>query len=161
MPFFVFCFIARFQIHFECFSFHGSYILKLIFYLFTIYRKDRSCRLLLFLIILHGTVLHLRMLGVEQTNHFRTCPKHRSVSMRRIYIDRTIIIESRIESHTGAYASAFHLSFFIYLSGDGMPSQLGNRTIRYRINPTFINGVCQTIYIDSSCRSFQIYKVKP
>ena len=76
--------------------------------------------------------------------------------MRRIYIDRTIIIESRIESHTGAYASAFHLYFFIYLSGDGMPSQLGNRTIRYRINPTFINGVCQTIYIDSSCRSFQI-----
>ena len=96
------------------------------------------------------------MLSVQQTNHFRTGPKYRSISVRRIYIDRTIIIESRIKSHASPHTSTFYLSFFVYLSGYGMPSQLGNRTISNCVNPTFIDSMCQTIYINRSGRSFQI-----
>ena len=53
----------------------------------------------------------------------------RSVTMCRIYIDRTVIVKSRVESHSRTDTGSFHLPLRIYLAGYGMPSQMSNRSV--------------------------------
>ena len=76
--------------------------------------------------------------------------------MCRIYIDRTIVIKSRIESHPRTHTSAFHLTFRIDLTGHGMPSQMSDRSISNGINPAFIDSMRQTVYVNSRSRRLQI-----
>ena len=39
-------------------------------------------------VILHGTIIHFRMLLVQQINHLSTRPKYRSIAVGSIHIDR-------------------------------------------------------------------------
>lgn len=133
-----------------------SIYLKLIFLFFCVDSKNRCCRLLFHLVVLNGTVIHLWILIFQQANHFRTCPKNRSVTMCRIYIDRTVIVKSRVESHSRTDTGSFHLPLRIYLAGYGMPSQMSNRSVSNGVNPSFIDGVCQAVYIYRSSGSFQV-----
>ena len=73
-----------------------------------------------------------------------------------IYIYRAVVIECRIISHTGSYTGHFYLSLGVDSRRYGMPSQLHYRTVCHGVNPSFIDGMCHTVYVEGSGRRFQV-----
>ena len=89
------------------------------------------------------------MLALQHVDHLSTCPDHRTITVGSHHMTRTIGIERRIESHACSHADLLHLSFFVDTGSNGMPAKLGHRTEGFGIEPSLIDGMSQTVSIDS------------
>ena len=103
------------------------------------------------MVILNGTVVHFRMLFIQQDDHFSSCPDYRTIAVCGIHIDRAVIVECRIECHSGTHTGAFYLSFCIDLCRNCMPTELRYGAVSHCIEPTLVDGVGDAIDIDSGC----------
>lgn len=64
---------------------------------------------------MYSRIVHLGMLLFEKTDYFASCPYYRTISMSGQDMNRTVTIESTVESHTRTDNSILHLSFAIDL----------------------------------------------
>ena len=118
---------------------------------------EDGCIGLHFLVVVHyGRVVRLRMLLLEQLDDLCTSPKHWPVTMSRHHVARAIGIERRIEAHACTYAHLLNLPFLIHTRGDSMPAQLRHWPVDLGIEPALVDGMRQTIGVDSCGRGLQI-----
>src|SRR5689334_6389765 len=73
-----------------------------------------------------------------------------------IYIHWSVIIESRIESHSGSHTGTFHLSYIIHFGSYSTPGKQAHGAIDHWINPFLIYAPGYAISIDGGCRCFQV-----
>ena len=111
--------------------------------------EDRLVGRNFFWVELYGRVVHLGVLILQQADDLCTSPDGWAIAMSRHDVNGTIGVESRIESHSCAYADVLNLSFVVDGAFYRMPSQLGNRAICQCINPSLIDSVGDAIGKDS------------
>lgn len=84
---------------------------------------------------MEGRVIHLGMGLGEHTDDFTSCPEDGTIAVGSHDVDGTIGIEGWIETHTGTYAGALHLTLGIDLGSNGIPTQDGLRSVGQGIEP--------------------------
>ena len=103
-----------------------------------------------------SAIVHLRMILLYKSDDFRTSPDSWSVGMCCHRMDRTIVIERRIERHACADACSRNLSVLLNLRADCIPSEKCCSSVSVCLKPTFVYGVGDAIGVDGRARAFEI-----
>ena len=92
----------------------------------------------------------------HQLEHFCASQKHRAIPMGCHRVNRTVIVESWVETHASANTSAFNLSLVVYFCAGCIPAKKRNWAIRTWVNPAFVDAMGNTIGKNSCGRCFEI-----
>ena len=118
---------------------------------FSVVIENRFIGRNLFIIEMYSRVVHLRMLLLQQSDNLCASPYRRTIAMSSHHMNRTIGIESSIETHAGTDTDILHLSFVIDRLVDSLPTQQCCGTVCLGIYPSMIDGMGYAVGIDSCC----------